>query len=190
MTPIKIIYVVGRSNVGKSQLLRALTGESVPVGKRPGVTTSPVEVISGPLRYVDMAGFGFMKGTPRRKRERIKADIVREIEEESENIDLALLVLDAKVFSDIFDRWESRGEIPIGVELHDFLLELDIPLIIVANKMDKVSDPDWKLDGICDRLGYLPPWRQWGDVIVPVSAKGGEGISCLKQLIAKKLGLS
>ncbi len=141
----------------------------------------------GVLEYVDMPGFGFMSGVAERETEMAKKQIVRHIEEEG--MDLALIVLDSKAFAEICDRWEGRGEIPIDVEMHGLLRELGIPHIIVANRIDKVEDLDGVLDGICDRLGLLPPWRQWRDAFVPVSAKTGQGISGLRQLISLKLGL-
>jgi small GTP-binding protein len=182
--------LLGRSNVGKSTLLMALTGKRVRSGRRPGVTRRSSSVQDGALRYVDMPGFGFMSGVPATKREEIKTRIVRDLEENRDMADLSLLVLDAKAFVQIHDRWERRGELPIDVEMHDLLRELGLDLIVVANRMDKVEQPDSTLDSICDRLGYLPPWRQWGDVFVPVSAKTGEGISDLKRAISSKLGLS
>ncbi|MDL5501605.1 MAG: 50S ribosome-binding GTPase, partial [Candidatus Methanoperedens sp.] len=41
---MKEIIFVGRSNVGKSTLIRALTGKKVPVGKLPGVTRKPLHL--------------------------------------------------------------------------------------------------------------------------------------------------
>jgi GTP-binding protein EngB required for normal cell division len=84
------------------------------------------------------------------------------------------------------DRWTQRNEIPVEVELFEFLHELDIQVIVAANKMDKVTDTDKTLDGIAARLGMTPPWRQWIDIIVPVSAKKGN-IGILKELIQKNL---
>ena len=141
----------------------------------------------GAIEYVDMPGFGFMSGVGERDTEMAKREIVRHIEEES--MDLALIVLDSKAFAEICSRWEGRGEIPIDVEMQGILQELEIPHIVVANRIDKVRDLDGVLDGICDRLGLLPPWRQWRDLLVPVSAKTGQGISELRQLVSLKLGL-
>jgi len=63
---------------------------------------------------------------------------------------------------------------------------LNIDVIVAANKIDKVGDVDETLDGIAQRLGMMPPWRQWIDVIVPVSAKKGK-IGELKKLMQNKL---
>jgi len=185
----KAVYLLGRSNVGKSALIRALTGKRILSGRRPGVTKRPSCVESGVIRYVDMPGFGFMSGVSRRFSEAAKTGIVRHLERNKEAIDLALLVLDAKAFLQICSRWEARNEVPVDIEFHDFLAELGIPTLVVANKIDKVQDVDATLDAIGDRLGYLPPWRQWRDTILPVSAKTGQGIPDLRYAISRRLGL-
>ena len=66
------IVIVGRSNVGKSSALRALTGKAVRVGRRPGVTLKPNFIPYKGKTLVDMPGFGFMSGISEKERERIK----------------------------------------------------------------------------------------------------------------------
>lgn len=183
---MKEIIFVGRSNVGKSTLITALTGKKLPAGKRPGVTRKPVHIAYQGIRIADMPGFGFMSGVPEASQEAIKDNIVHYIEENAGNIALAVMVVNATSFAEIVDRWAGRDEIPVEVELFEFLHEMDIDVIVAANKMDKVGDTDRTLDGIAERLGMMPPWRQWLDAIVPVSAKKGD-IKGLKELIRKKL---
>jgi GTP-binding protein EngB required for normal cell division len=96
------------------------------------------------------------------------------------------MVVNTTSFAEIVDRWIQRNEIPVEVELFEFFNELDIDVIVAANKMDKVTDQDMALDGVVQRLGMTPPWRQWPDKIIPVSAKK-EKIGELKQLIQKKI---
>ncbi|MCL7414218.1 MAG: GTP-binding protein, partial [ANME-2 cluster archaeon] len=33
------------------------------------------------------------------------------------------------------------------------------------------KDVDGTMDGVAQRLGMLPPWRQWLNVLTPISAK-------------------
>jgi GTP-binding protein EngB required for normal cell division len=120
-----------------------------------------------------MPGFGFMKGVPEDTREEIKTDIVQYIEGHSTEILVAVLVVDAKSAVEIIDRHSERGEVPHDVELFSFCRDLGIPTVVAANKMDKVDDRDERLNALCDRLGLLPPWQQWGDTIAPISAKRG-----------------
>ena len=183
---MKEIIFAGRSNVGKSTLIRALTGKKIPVGKRPGITRKPMKIPYQNVQITDMPGFGFMSGLAEESQEAIKDNIVHYIEDNAENIVLAVMVVNAGSFAEIVDRWAGRNEIPVEVELYEFLHELNIDVIVAANKIDKVEDVDRTLDGIAQRLGMMPPWRQWLDKLVPVSAKKGS-IRGLKELIQKRL---
>ena len=183
---MKEIIFAGRSNVGKSTLIRALTGKKIPVGKRPGITRKPMKIPYQNVQITDMPGFGFMSGLAEESQEAIKDNIVHYIEDNAENIVLAVMVVNAGSFLEIVDRWAGRNEIPVEVELYEFLHELNIDVIVAANKIDKVEDVDRTLDGIAQRLGMMPPWRQWLDKLVPVSAKKGS-IRGLKELIQKRL---
>jgi small GTP-binding protein len=183
---MKEILFVGRSNVGKSTLISALTGKKLKTGKRPGVTRKPFQIPYQNYQITDMPGFGFMSGVSDESMEAIKSNIVHYIEDNAKNIQLSVIVLNATSFIEIVDRWAGRNEIPVEVELFEFLHELDIDVIVAANKIDKVNDVDKTLDGIAERLGMMPPWRQWIDVIVPVSAKKGK-VNELKELMQKKL---
>lgn len=182
------IVFVGRSNVGKSSLIRELTGQKVRVGKRPGVTLKPTQIRLSDLLITDMPGFGFMSGVKERKQDIVKDQIVRYIERGTERIRLAVMVVDGPVFVEVVDRWESRNEIPIDLEMYDFLKELGIDTVVAVNKMDKLKEEEQNdvLDGIADKLGMLPPWRQWIDSIAPISAKQGK-IKPLNSIIRQRL---
>lgn len=179
---MKEIIFVGRSNVGKSTLIKSLTGKKLKIGKRPGVTRKPLHVLYKNFQITDMPGFGFMSGISDKRIDVVKNNIVHYIENNAENIVFAVMVVNATSFAQIVDRWTGRNEIPVEVELFEFLHELNINVIVAANKIDKVEDMDIALDGIAERLGMMPPWKQWIDVIVPVSAKKGK-ISALRKLI-------
>ena len=183
---MKEILFVGRSNVGKSTLITALTGKKLPAGKRPGVTRKPIHITYQEFQITDMPGFGFMSGVSEEGQDAIKDSIVHYIEDNAENVALAVLVVNATSFAEIVDRWTERGEMPVEVELFEFLHELNIDVIVAANKIDKIRDTDRTLDGIAERFGMMPPWRQWLDAIVPVSAKKGE-VGGLRELIRKRL---
>jgi small GTP-binding protein len=169
------IVFCGRSNVGKSTLLRELTGHDFQTGKKPGVTRSPGHYDWVPEDFVltDLPGFGFMSGVPEEVREEIKTNVVRYIESHADEILVGVLVVDGKSAIDIIDRHDERGEIPHDVELFHFLGDVGIPTVVAVNKMDKVDDRDARLNALCERLGLPTPWQQWQDTIAPVSAKRG-----------------
>jgi small GTP-binding protein len=182
------VVLLGRSNVGKSTLMRELTGHTFDTGQRPGVTRQPNHYDwTGPdFVLTDLPGFGFMKGVPEEQREQIKTDVVRYVEQYADEILAGVLVLDGKAAVDIIDRHSGPDEVPHDVELFHFLRDVGIPPVVAVNKMDKVDDRDERLDDICDRLGLVPPWKQWQNTIAPISAKRGN-ISTLTEAVRHHL---
>jgi small GTP-binding protein len=169
------VVLVGRSNVGKSTLMREITGHTVSTGQKPGVTRQPnhFDWASEDFMVTDLPGFGFMSGVEDDRREQIKTAIVRYLEDNADQIMAGVLVLDGKATVDIIDRHSGEDEIPHVVELYYLLEDLGIQPVVAVNKMDKVDDEDERLDDVADRLGLLPPWRQWQDTIAPIAAKHG-----------------
>ncbi|MFO7833947.1 MAG: GTP-binding protein EngB [Halohasta sp.] len=183
------IVLVGRSNVGKSTIMRELTGHAVPTGKKPGVTRKPnhFDWAGESFMFTDLPGFGFMSGVEGDHQDAIQTDIVRYVEDNADSILVAVLVVDGKSVIDIIDRHSDRGNIPHDVEMFHFLEELDIPVVVAVNKMDKVDDNDERLDDLCDRLGLFPPWQQWSDdTIAPITAKKGR-INALREVLSYHL---
>ncbi len=179
------IVIMGRSNVGKSTLIREFAGVKVPVGRKPGVTRKINHIHLGDLTITDMPGFGFMSGVPKEKVERIKDNIVHYVEDNSEYIKLAIQVLDGKAFTEIVDRWVGRGEVPVDVEMYEFLTEEGIDTILAVNKMDKMSDLDRELNEIVSRLGMEPPWQEWDHIVAPTCAKKGD-LGALRELVKER----
>lgn len=169
------IVLVGRSNVGKSTLMREITGHTFETGQRPGVTRQPNHYDWAPEDFMitDLPGFGFMDGVPESVQEEIKTDIVRYIENNADNILVGVVVLDGKSAVDIIDRHTGPDSVPHTVELYHFLRDVGIEPVIAVNKMDKVEDADERLDAVCDRFGLHPPWKQWQETIAPITAKRG-----------------
>ena len=169
------MVLVGRSNVGKSTLMREVTGHTFDTGRRPGVTRDPnhFDWAGDDFVITDLPGFGFMESVPEEVREQTKTDIVHYIEDYADNILVGVLVIDGKAAVDIIDRHSGPDEIPYDVEMFHFLREVGVPTVVAVNKMDKVDDRDQRLDEICDRLGLVPPWQQWQETIAPISAKRG-----------------
>ena len=169
------VVLLGRSNVGKSTLMREITGHTFDTGGSPGVTKKPnhYDWTAEDFVITDLPGFGFMSGVPDDVRERIKTDIVRYVEANAEKILVGVLVVDGKAAVDIIDRHSGPDEIPHVVELFGFFEELGIPVVVAVNKMDKVDDRDERLDALAERFGLYPPWQQFDEIIAPISAKRG-----------------
>jgi len=182
------IVLLGRSNVGKSTLMREITGHDFTTGGKPGVTRQPnhYDWASESFVVTDLPGFGFMSGVDEERREAIKTDIVQYVEANAEKILVGVVVLDGKAAVDIIDRHSTEDEIPHTVELYHFLRELGIPPVVAVNKMDKVDDRDDRLDDIAERFGLLPPWKQWQDTIAPITAKRGD-IDALNEAVRTHL---
>lgn len=134
-----MIVFAGRSNVGKSSTIRVLTGKKVRVGKKPGSTRWEQMIDMDPVTIVDIPGFGFMSGKSKTAIEETKDHIIESIENWSDRILLAVLIVDISLFRTLFERWSSRGEIPVEVEFYSFLCEIAPRVIVLANKMDKVK---------------------------------------------------
>ena len=182
------IILVGRSNVGKSTLMRRITGRSFKTGKKPGVTRKPNFYDSQKYNFLltDLPGFGFMSGVETTYRETIKTDIVQYVESNSNSIMAAILVIDGNSAMEIIKRHFSRGDLPHDIDFYNFLIDLELPVIIAINKIDKITNLDATLDDISHSFGLPPPWKQWSDVIAPINAKKGEispMISILQNLL-------
>ncbi|MFB6121548.1 MAG: GTP-binding protein EngB [Halobacteriaceae archaeon] len=182
------VVLLGRSNVGKSTLMRELTGHSVTTGRKPGVTRQPnhYDWASADFVITDLPGFGFMSGVPEETREQIKTDVVRYVEDNADEIRVGVIVLDGKAAVDIIDRHSGEDEVPHTVELYYFLKDVGVEPVIAVNKMDKVDDRDERLNAIADRFGLVPPWQQYPETIAPIVAKQGR-IDALNDAVRRHL---
>lgn len=124
----KQIALVGKSNVGKSSFINALTNNSklAKVGNTPGKTRCLNYYDIGDIYYiVDMPGYGYSKMSLGEKRAVQK---------------LVDRYLDSGMISHIFFLVDIRHK-PTSDDRHmyDFLMTTDIPFTIVANKVDKIG---------------------------------------------------
>ncbi|MHA1927770.1 MAG: GTPase, partial [Candidatus Thorarchaeota archaeon] len=126
-----LVVFAGRSNVGKSSTIRALTGKKIVVGKHPGSTRWEKMFDVGSISIVDIPGFGFMRGKSKTSIEEMKVTIIQKLEGWSEQLALAVLILDLSLFRELTERWAKRGEIPIDIEFYTFLSEIAPEVIVV-----------------------------------------------------------
>ncbi|MFW9886536.1 MAG: GTP-binding protein EngB [Candidatus Thorarchaeota archaeon] len=176
-----LVVFAGRSNVGKSSTIRALTGRKVRVGKKPGSTRWEIMIGMGPVTFVDIPGFGHASGVSKTGIEEMKTTIIQKLEGWSNRLVLAVLIVDISLFRELVERWEARDEIPIDVEFYTFLSEIAPHVIVVANKIDKLKkrQQSAELEYLVFKLRKALPSR--APHVVPLAARRKQGIPDLKQ---------
>ena len=178
-----LVVFAGRSNVGKSSTIRALTGRKVRVGKKPGSTRWELMIELGPVTLVDIPGFGYMSGVSKTGIEEMKTTVIQKLEGWSDRLALAVLIVDVSLFRELVERWETRGEIPIDVEFYTFLSEIAPHVIVAANKIDKLKKRQQtaELEYLTFKLREALPEIEPN--VVPLAANRKQGIPDLKHAV-------
>ncbi len=182
-----LVVVAGRSNVGKSSIVKCLTGRKVRIGKKPGSTKREFLLDLGSVILVDMPGFGHAERVSKMAIEESKRRVVASIESWGRRIAIAILVVDVSLFKDLAARWEARGEIPIDVEFYSFLTEICREVIIVANKSDRLHKRQFSdsIEYVRNKMAEAVPERR--PSIVVASSRNKTGIDELKIQIEQVL---
>jgi GTP-binding protein len=180
------VAFIGRSNVGKSSVINSLTNRkdlakssSTPgktqqinffrIRTEPEMTTLFSSVKDRPLQkiyFVDLPGYGFAK-LSKERREKLRKMIMWYFAESGADPSKVVLIIDAKVGPSDFD-----------IEMVKFLKELNLDLVVVANKSDKLNQSA--------RIKNLKSIRNllMQDDVILYSAKTKYGLeSLLKELI-------
>ncbi|AAK79617.1 [FeFe] hydrogenase H-cluster maturation GTPase HydF [Clostridium acetobutylicum] len=149
------IALFGKTNVGKSSVINALTSQEIAlVSNVKGTTTDPVykamELLPlGPVMLIDTAGLDDISDLGELRRGKTLEVLSK--------TDVAILVFDVESGITEYDK-----------NIYSLLLEKKIPLIGVLNKIDK---KDYKLEDYTSQF-KIP--------IVPISALNNKGINNLK----------
>jgi len=146
------LLIIGNSNVGKSSITKLLLPNprkfKGKTGKKPGSTLliKPLKIPQMPYDILDLPGFGYMKSPSRRREEHIKKQLVVHIEKHHDEYFFGLVVINVLRIEDELKKYhfQSQITIPLTFELIKFLEEFDIPLLVVLNKIDKISVFDKK----------------------------------------------
>ena len=159
---IPVVAIVGYTNAGKSTLLNTITGAGIPANNRlfdTLDTTTRLLTVSDTLDVVISDTVGFIRKLPHQLVEAFKATL-----EELEYADLLLHVIDVSN-----PLWRQQAQIVESLirELHAD----HIPCIRVYNKCDLAFSGE----------------REKEEDSVSISAKTGEGIDALMELIDQKL---
>ena len=160
---IPVVAIVGYTNAGKSTLLNHLTGAGIPANNRlfdTLDTTSRLLTVSDTLDVVISDTVGFIRKLPHQLVEAFKATL-----EELEYADLLLHVIDVSN-----PEWQQQAAV-----VENLIRELgagELPRIDVFNKSDRLP------------AGEIMPH---GQDICSISAKTGEGVDKLLEMIAERL---
>lgn len=163
------VALIGRPNVGKSTLLNRLIGEKISiVSRRPQTTRHRILGIktttSDQVVYIDTPGLHPAEGR------RLNRYLTRVASGSVEGVDCVLLVIAAS-------GWVTEDE-----QALELVRDLDMPVILGINKIDQVRD----------RRRLLPLTRDsatrmaFAD-IVPLSARTGENVERLEQVVVRHL---
>ena len=160
---IPVVAIVGYTNAGKSTLLNHLTGAGIPANDRlfdTLDTTSRLLTVSDTLDVVISDTVGFIRKLPHQLVEAFKATL-----EELEYADLLLHVIDVSN-----PEWQQQAAV-----VENLIRELgagELPRIDVFNKSDRLP------------AGEIMPH---GADICSISARTGEGVDKLLEMIAERL---
>ncbi len=174
------MFFVGRTNAGKSTVIKELFGLKTRTGRNPNVTRGPVRHRLGNLVVIDLPGIGFRRGLHSYRS--MLRTIIESSRDGHQPLPLGVQIIDAKSFLDLIER-HSR---PLDVDLFEDLLDFEVDPIVAVNKMDKIEMHEASLNKIVSRLGMLPPYKQWIDRVVPISAKKHD-VAELRWLISHRL---
>ncbi len=177
------IVLMGNSNVGKSSitafLLKGVHSYTGKVGKHPGTTLKikPL-VMPGNFEIVDLPGLGYMTGESKGQTKHIWDFIVHYLERNAKLVRMAFIIVSIENFRRNVEKWEAI-QIPVDLEMAQFLRELGIPFKVIANKIDKLPLLAVKEDlAFLSQKMEIPP-----SDIFPTSAKLGKGLKEVKDFV-------
>lgn len=163
----------GRSNVGKSSVINRLVNRKnyARVGALPG-KTSQINYfkIEDKAYLVDLPGYGYAKVS---KAERDRWGRLMEAYFASGLITLGVMIVDARHKPTVDD-----------VTMANWFLEEDCPVVVAANKLDKLKKSE--IEPNLQRIREVLSLRD-SDTLVPFSAERGDGMDALAAALCTAL---
>ena len=164
-----IVAVVGRPNVGKSTLVNALVGQKIAiVSNKPQTTRADIRAIlttpDAQVVFTDTPGF-------HKPRTTLGARLNELVGAAVEGVDLILLVVDASTGVGRGDAFVYERQVAAG----------RAPAMCVVNKVDRI-----KHEAVIPQLAAAQALGSF-DEIVPISARGGDGVDTLRDLIVARM---
>lgn len=153
------IALAGRSNVGKSSFINKMIGRKnlVHTSSKPGKTrTLNFYRINDRFYFVDVPGYGYAKVS---KKEREKwGRMMEDYFETRKNLRAVVLIIDSRHLPTTDD-----------LQMYEYATYLNIPLIIIATKVDKISKNKWNKNVHDIKKAFQAPEAP----IIPFSAVTG-----------------
>jgi len=160
--------IIGRPNVGKSTLMNRLIGQKIAItSHKPQTTRNKIQTVytsdEGQIVFLDTPGIHKAKN-------KLSEYMVKVAKSTIKDVDVVLWLVEASDFI-------GKGDIDIAKQLRG----IDVPLVLVINKLDTVSRND--MFGIIDKYKELCDFND----IVPVSAIKGDNCDELIKVILSYL---
>ncbi|MBM6613933.1 YihA family ribosome biogenesis GTP-binding protein [Desemzia sp. RIT804] len=173
-TNLPEIALAGRSNVGKSSFINKMTNRKklARTSSKPGKTqTLNYYKIEEKFYFVDVPGYGYAKVS---KTERAKwGEMLETYFTQRETLKLAICVVD-------FRHPPTNDD----VQMYDFLKYYNIPVLVLATKVDKIPRSKWNKHEKIVREGFdLDP----EDKILTFSSETGLGMNEVWKYIEEKI---
>ena len=161
--PFPKAVFAGRSNVGKSSVINRLTGRKnlARVGASPGKTRQiHYFLVDEKLYLVDLPGYGYAK-VSKEERARWAKLMERFFRDEGPRISMGVMIVDI--------RHKPTAD---DVTMFQWFRDSGCPLVVVANKLDKLKKREIEPALACIRetLGLRD-----ADTLIPFSAEKGDG---------------
>lgn len=162
--------IIGRPNVGKSTLLNQILGQKIVIATDKAQTTRKrikgiLTTGEGQIVFVDTPGV-------HKPLNKLGEFLLDEAKISIPDADLILFLVDGSEPAGKGDKWIAQN-----------LLQTDIPIIIVMNKVDKIK----KIDKVEENLLTYKTLFDKNIPIIRISAKTGRNIDTLIKNIFKKL---
>ncbi|CQR48049.1 putative GTP-binding protein EngB [Paraliobacillus sp. PM-2] len=160
--PISEIALAGRSNVGKSSFINKLINRKAlaRTSSKPGKTqTLNFYKINDVFHFVDVPGYGYAKVS--KKEREAWGKMMEEYFSTREQLKATVLIVDI--------RHQPTSD---DVAMYDFLKFYEIPVIVIATKLDKIkkSQVAKHVKRVKDTLEIEPE-----DQVIPFSAETAQG---------------
>lgn len=171
-TNLKQIVLVGKSNVGKSSFINALSNRKslAKVGQNPGKTKSlNYYNVNNEFYLVDLPGYGY--STMSQKEKKNKSELVNTYISKATNISYILFLIDIRHKPTENDRL-----------MYEWLLDKNIPFTIIATKSDKIAKTK-----INDYLLVISKSLFAKEKVIPFSSNNKDNIDIIEKLILENI---